>query len=77
MKNLANWEVWLKGLISAYISGSATAISTMIVAPDKFNLQNGLSRLITVSMVSGILSAANFLKQSPLPNNQVQNPKIQ
>jgi hypothetical protein len=63
-----NWKFWFKNLISAAIGGAATAISTMIVAPDQFNLQEGLNKLITVSVVSAIVSVANYLKSSPLPD---------
>jgi len=65
-----NWRLWLKGLISATISGGATAVSTMVVSPQEFNFQNGLNKLLTVAAVSAVMGAANYLKQSPLPNQK-------
>ncbi len=59
--------VWTKGLLSATISGAAASVGTMIAAPADFNLGVGLRRLITVAIVSGIIGAANYLKQSPIP----------
>jgi len=64
------WEKWLKGLISAVIGGAANSITVMIVDPLTFNLQEGTGKLGTVALVSAILAAAMYLKQSPLPNNQ-------
>ena len=64
-----NWQVWLKGLISAVIGAAATASTNVIVAPETFNLQEGLSKLLQVMAVSAILAAAFYLKQSPLPGN--------
>lgn len=65
-----NKKVWIKGLISATISGSAASIGTMIAAPQDFNLTNGLKRLLMVALVSGIIGAANYLKQSPIPDEK-------
>ena len=58
---------WLHGLISAFIGGAATAISTCVVAPEKFNFGTGWKNLLTVSAISGIVTVAAYLKQSPLP----------
>lgn len=66
-----NWKLWLKGLASAAIGGGATAISTMIVAPDQFNLQEGIGKVAAVAAVSALVAVANYLKQSPLPNGKV------
>ncbi len=63
-----NYMTWLKGLLSAGIGGAATAVSTMIVAPETFNLNEGLSKLISVASVSAIVAVANYLKASPLPS---------
>jgi hypothetical protein len=64
---MGNWQVWLKGLVSAAIGGAATAISTMIVAPEEFNLDQGIGKVAAVAVVSAIVAAANYLKQSPIP----------
>ena len=39
----------------------------MIADPLNFNLQEGLNRLLTVAATSAIVSAAAYLKQSPIP----------
>lgn len=62
-----DWKTWLKGLIAAIINGAATGVSTYIVAPDQFNLEEGFSKLFTVIVISAIFGAALYLKQSPLP----------
>ena len=62
-----DWKTWLHSLIAAAIGGAATAISTMIVAPDQFNLQDGWQKLLTVAVVSALVNVAAFLKQSPIP----------
>jgi len=64
---MKKWQLWLKGLVSAVIGGMATAVSTMIVSPQEFNLEEGLGKLGSVAVVSAIVAAALYLKQSPLP----------
>ena len=58
---------WLKGLLAAIIGGAANSVVLMIADPMTFNLQTGLNKLITVAIVSAIVSAAMYLKESPLP----------
>ena len=65
-----NWKLWLKGLISAGIGGGATVLSTIIVAPEVFNLDEGLGKVFAVAGVSALVSVANYLKKSPLPNGE-------
>lgn len=65
-----NSKLWLKGLISAVIGGAANSICLMIADPLTFNLGEGLGKLETVAIVSAIVSAAMYLKQSPLPNGK-------
>lgn len=63
-----NWPTWLQSLISAAITGFATAISTLVVAPETFNATpEGIKKTLIIAGVSAALSVANFLKQSPLP----------
>ena len=59
--------VWLKGLVAAVIGGVANGVLLVVVNPNEFNLNEGLPRLQTVIIVSGIVSAAAYLKQSPVP----------
>lgn len=64
---MTDWRVWLKGLASAVIGGASTAVTLVIVDPMTFNLETGLSKLGTVVVVNAIVSAALYLKASPLP----------
>ena len=64
---MKDWKVWLSGLIAATITGGANAISVMIVDPVAFNLQDEMGKVLTVALVSAIIGAAAYLKQSPLP----------
>ncbi len=59
---------WLRGLISAGISGVTTVISTMIVAPEQFHFNAGLKNVIIVSIASGVVSIAKYLQLTPLPD---------
>ena len=62
-----NWQPWLHGLGSAFIGGGASAVSAMVIAPERFNLAEGFESMMQMWAVSGIISAALYLKQSPLP----------
>lgn len=64
---MKNWRNWLRGLIGAFIQAAATSISTIVVAPSTFNLQEGLGNVGAVALVSGIVGAALFLQKKPLP----------
>lgn len=65
MKNLMHW---LKGLAAAIIGGASNSITLIIVNPQQFNLQAGLKNIVAVASTSAILSAAMYLKKSPLPD---------
>jgi hypothetical protein len=67
---MGDFKTWLKGLGSAFIGGSANVITTMIVAPDQFNFQEGLPKVAVAAGVGGVLALANYLKQSPLPGEK-------
>lgn len=74
---------WLYGLVSAFIGGGASAVTSgltsMGLAPDKFNLQNlsGFAHLMAMVganfLVSGILSVMFYLRQAPLPDEPTGN----
>ena len=64
-----SWQNWLKGLLSAIIGGASNSVTTMIVAPESFNLQEGIGKLGTVALVSALVSAAMYLKSSPIPGS--------
>jgi len=55
------------GLIGAAISGSANAITAIIVAPETFNLREGFNNLMWIILTGAIFGAGMYLKQSPLP----------
>ena len=55
------------GLGAAVIGGASNAITLLLVDPGSFNFDTGLDRLWKVAAVSAILSAAFYLKQSPIP----------
>lgn len=67
MSNLKSPKIWLHGLFAAFIGGAATAVSCLVVEPATFNFAAGLSSTLKVAAVSGLISAAAYLKQSPLP----------
>lgn len=63
------WQLWLKGLIAAIISSAANSISVLIADPRHFDpgTAGGFRNLGIVSLVSAIVGAALYLKQSPVP----------
>lgn len=63
---------WLKGLGAAVIGAMANAIPLVIVDPVGFNPFEieGLAKLARVTVTSALLSAALYLKQSPLPSDE-------
>jgi hypothetical protein len=63
---MKDWRMWLHGLISAIIGGISTSIVAMWVAPDTFNFSD-LEKLGQLALGSGLINAAMYLKQSPLP----------
>ena len=58
---------WLRGLVSASVNGCASGTVLVIAEPEHFNLQDGLPKLLTTSLVLGLLGMANYLKQAPVP----------
>jgi hypothetical protein len=59
--------IWAKGLVSAAISSAAGSVGLVVIDPQTFNLQEGLSKLGTVAAALAIVAVANYLKKSPLP----------
>ena len=72
---MSTWQIWLKGILAAGISGGANGVITGFAAvgidPQHFNLQAGLRSTLAIAGVSAMMSAiigvAAYLKQSPLP----------
>lgn len=66
---------WLKGLLSAIIGGAANAVTLVIVDPQNFNLYEGKTQLGMICIIQGLVSAALYLKQSPLPGGPCEEKK--
>jgi len=64
-----NWRNWLRGLVAVIISGAANAIVLVIAAPEKFSFSD-FAELGRVAAALGLLGAAAYLKQSPLPGSR-------
>jgi hypothetical protein len=72
---MGSLETWLRGLIAAFISGGASAVTAGVtapaIAPNAFNFHNQLSPLFELMgalfLVNGALGALAYLKQSPIP----------
>ncbi len=64
---MMDFRHWLKGLASAAIGAAANSVTVIIVAPETFNINEGLPKLGAVAAVSALVAVANYLKQSPLP----------
>jgi hypothetical protein len=71
-----DWGPWFYGLLAAGIGGGAGAVAAgfaaPVIAPGQFGVGgnpgwNSLKLMGAVFIVSGALSVAFFLKQSPLP----------
>lgn len=60
-------RTWIEGILAAAIGGGANALTVIIVDPIAFNLGEGLSKLLQVAAVGGLVAVAAFLKQSPIP----------
>jgi hypothetical protein len=66
---LSNWKRWLNGLVGGFIGSGASAIANMVVDPNDFNFGAGMVKLGKVCLVSGIIGAALYLKQHPVPDD--------
>ncbi len=71
-------KVWLLGLLAAFITGGASGIVSGFTAtaidPSAFNWTNQLTHTLQLMLltfiVSGIIGAAAYLRQSPIPREQ-------
>lgn len=70
-----NWKAWLHGLGSAFIGGGANVVAALVIDPENFNLAEGVQKVLTLWLASGGISAALYLKQSPLPQFPQQGEK--
>jgi hypothetical protein len=60
--------LWLYGLLNAFIGGGVGAVGLIIVDPKVFNLGDGLRHVAEAFVATGLVSAASYLKKSPLPD---------
>jgi hypothetical protein len=75
------FEVWLKGVVAAGISGGAGGVLTGFAAvgidPQHFNLQTGMSATLHIGAVAALINAvigvAAYLQKSPLPDSNWTN----
>jgi hypothetical protein len=58
---------WLKGLAAAFVGGAANMITVVVVDPQAFNLGDQWKKTAIAALVGGVLAAAGYLKQSPIP----------
>lgn len=70
-----NWAPWLYGLLAALIGGGASALVTMVgvnvIDPKDWNFADHpahmLELMVFCFIFNGIITAAGYLKNSPLP----------
>ena len=70
-----HFEIWLKGLLAAAISGGSGGILTGLAAvgidPNHFNLQSGIGSTLRIGLAAAVINAiigvAAYLQKSPLP----------
>lgn len=71
-----DWSHWLYGLFAALIGGGAGAVSAafgaMVLTPGQYGASgdggwNSLKLVFVTFIVSGVITAFAYLKQSPLP----------
>lgn len=84
-----NLEIWLHGLVAAFVGGGASAVTTGIVAPaiapQAFNFHSQFSPLLQLMIalfaVNGLMAAFAYLAKSPVPQleviTQVEKTEIQ
>jgi hypothetical protein len=65
---LRNLETWVRGLVSAGISGATAVISVSVVIPDVFTSGGGAKKLGMVCLIAFVVSIAKFISMHPLPD---------
>lgn len=70
---ITNWRTWVRGVVGAVIGGAANAVTLMVVKPEDFNFAAGFGNLGHFALISGIVSAALYLKQHPVPEDDNAN----
>ena len=70
------FELWLRGVVAAAISGGAGGILTGLAAvgidPQHFNLQAGMGATMRIgaaaALINAVIGVAAYLQKSPLPS---------
>lgn len=73
------FEIWLKGLLAAAISGGSGGVLTGLAAvgidPAHFNLQTGIGATLRIGLaaaaINAIIGVAAYLQKSPLPSEDM------
>ena len=68
LERLKSPKAWLAGLVGAAITGAANAATAIVVAPETFNIHEGLEKLGAMALTGAIIGGLAYLKQSPLPS---------
>jgi hypothetical protein len=72
---MKKWEIWLRGILAAAISGSAGGVLTGLAAvgidPGHFNLNAGMGATMKIgaaaALINAVIGVAAYLQKSPLP----------
>lgn len=75
-KYILDWQPWLYGLVSGIITGVSTTLLSVlgVSAADAVGFKTSqfdIHQITVLVIVSGIIGAASYLKQSPLPKEEV------
>ena len=73
---MTRFEMWVRGILAAAISGAAGGILTGLAAvgidPQHFNLQAGMGATMRIgaaaALINSIIGVAAYLQKSPLPD---------
>ena len=73
---MKRFEIWLKGLLAAAITGASGGVLTGLAAvgidPQHFNLQAGMSSTLRIgaaaALINAVIGVAAYLQKSPLPD---------
>ena len=62
---------WVRGILATVINGFASGAVLIIAAPETFNLAAGARKLVMTAAAFAVMGLANFLKQHPLPDDDM------
>jgi hypothetical protein len=76
---MKRFEIWLKGILAAAISGAAggglTGFAAVGIDPQHFNLQAGMGATLRIAgaaaLINAVIGVAAYLQKSPLPQDNV------